>query len=282
MTNKLARKKVIILYIVLAVVLLLVGSLFLAYGTNSTDSISLFFKKFYPAIVVGGSPISIYDKDKDLEIAKKLDPTMDQTAATDQLIQNKKMENLVSSSEFSNNWNLLDQEYRYYTGGKTEEYQQLLKTYFSNDEGLFIKFVLLPKFDDARLRIKYNSDLKANASAYAKAQDILKRINNGEKFEDLAKLSDDQITSQTGGDLGLVTEDEVFPEFFNALESAKVGEVSKNILISREGYHIIYPVETITQNGQKLWHIKHISVATTGFQNWLDAQLAKVSVWHIK
>ena len=84
--------------------------------------------------------------------------------------------------------------------------------------------------------------LKAEEEAKKKAQDIIDRINKGEKFEDLAKeYSDDDATSEKGGKLGSFNDRSNYDK--NFLESAielKVNEYSKTPVKSQYGYHIIY------------------------------------------
>ena len=84
--------------------------------------------------------------------------------------------------------------------------------------------------------VLFNDDEDA---AEVKANDLLARINAGEAFEDLARdNSDDGLTSQLGGDLGLIT-DTTFPgdlggAIFSMAEGALDGPIK-----SEFGYHII-------------------------------------------
>lgn len=52
--------------------------------------------------------------------------------------------------------------------------------------------------------------------------------------------------------------------------------------MTRNGYHIIYPVEISEQNGKKMWHAKHILIQTTGFDAWLVSQTNGVEAKLIK
>ena len=70
------------------------------------------------------------------------------------------------------------------------------------------------------------------------AQDILGRLNKGEKFEDLAKQYSLDGSKDYGGDLGYFTAPEMVPEFSKAAFALKTGEVSPPIKTDF-GWHII-------------------------------------------
>ena len=71
-----------------------------------------------------------------------------------------------------------------------------------------------------------------------KAQEVLQRIRSGEKFSDLAKSYSEDVSSHSGGRIGIVERGMMMPEFENAAFSLKVGEVS-NIVETENGLHII-------------------------------------------
>jgi parvulin-like peptidyl-prolyl isomerase len=139
-----------------------------------------------------------------------------------------------------------------------------------------------PQAYDALLRIKYNSDFAANNDAYNRAENIFSKLDNGQTFEELAKtISDDKVSGQLGGDLGFVTESQILPELAKVLKTVTVGEIKKQLVVSRLGYHVIYPVETSQRDGQKVWHLKHILVQTKGYEEWVKDELTTIQVWHI-
>lgn len=70
------------------------------------------------------------------------------------------------------------------------------------------------------------------------AQDILARLNKGEKFEDLAKQYSLDGSKDYGGDLGYFTAPEMVPEFSKAAFALKVGKVSQPVKTDF-GWHII-------------------------------------------
>jgi peptidyl-prolyl cis-trans isomerase C len=70
------------------------------------------------------------------------------------------------------------------------------------------------------------------------AKDIIARLNNGEKFEDLAKQYSLDGSKDYGGDLGYFTAPEMVPEFSKAAFALKVGEISQPVHTDF-GWHII-------------------------------------------
>jgi len=89
------------------------------------------------------------------------------------------------------------------------------------------------------IKVPRNADAKTDAAARAKAEDILKQLKAGAKFEDLAKkYSEDTVSAQQGGSLGWFGHGRMVPEFDQAAFSTPVGQVS-GIVKSEFGYHII-------------------------------------------
>jgi peptidyl-prolyl cis-trans isomerase D len=77
----------------------------------------------------------------------------------------------------------------------------------------------------------------------AKAQDILKQLNNGGDFAQLAtKNSDDTSNAPKGGDLGWKGRGELVPEFEKAAFALQPKQIS-GIVTTEFGYHIIQGLE---------------------------------------
>lgn len=85
---------------------------------------------------------------------------------------------------------------------------------------------------------------KAENDALNKAKEVIKRLNNGEKFEDLAKeLSDDEGSAKEGGDLGYFSKGKMVDEFENGVVALEKGKYTTEPVKSQYGYHIILKVD---------------------------------------
>jgi foldase protein PrsA len=71
------------------------------------------------------------------------------------------------------------------------------------------------------------------------AKEIITKLNNGEKFADLAKKYSDDGSASNGGDLGWFNKGKMVKEFESAVFALKKGEYTKTPVKSEFGYHII-------------------------------------------
>jgi len=82
-------------------------------------------------------------------------------------------------------------------------------------------------------------DDKAVAEAQRRAEDLLKQIKGGAKFEDLAaKYSEDTGSAKQGGSIGWIGKGQTVPEFEKVAFSLPKGKIS-DLVKSSFGFHII-------------------------------------------
>jgi peptidyl-prolyl cis-trans isomerase D len=122
-------------------------------------------------------------------------------------------------------------------GGIPQPTQQEMESYYNAHQSEYAS----PETATSRhilIKLAPNADAKADAAAKAKAEDILKQIQGGAKFADLAKkYSDDPGSKDSGGELGPSQRGRMVPEFDNAIFSQKIGDT--RIVKSQFGYHIV-------------------------------------------
>lgn len=96
---------------------------------------------------------------------------------------------------------------------------------------------------------------KAEEKALEKAKKVIKELNSGKKFKDLAKkYSEDKSNASNGGDLGYFQLSEMVEAFSNAVKELKNNEYTKEPVKTEYGYHII--LRTGEKDKDKLKDIK--------------------------
>jgi peptidyl-prolyl cis-trans isomerase D len=82
-------------------------------------------------------------------------------------------------------------------------------------------------------------DDKKVSEAQHRAEDLLKQVKGGAKFEDVAKkYSEDSGSANVGGSLGWIGKGQMTPEFEKAANSLAKGQIS-DVVKSSDGFHII-------------------------------------------
>ena len=139
-----------------------------------------------------------------------------------------------------------------------------------------------------------DADDATKAAKLAESDALIKRINDGESFEALAKeFSKDPGSAAKGGDLGWVSKGMMVPEFESALYKLNKGAISASVK-SSFGYHIIKLSDVkseaiasfedkkseLTKQSQEqkledLFYEKSELMATTAYEN--DQSLQEVS-----
>ena len=129
------------------------------------------------------------------------------------------------------------------TQQEIEAYYNLHKSEYSVPEQAKARHILI--------KVAPNADAKTDAAAKAKAEDILKQIQNGGNFADLAKKnSDDPGSKDSGGELGFARRGMMVPEFDNAIFTQKIGDT--RIVKTQYGYHIVQVEERTPAHTQSL------------------------------
>lgn len=72
-----------------------------------------------------------------------------------------------------------------------------------------------------------------------KAMELIKKLDSGADFAELAKAHSSCPSKEQGGSLGDFTQGQMVPEFDKAVFSMEVGEVTKTPVKTQFGYHLI-------------------------------------------
>ncbi len=122
---------------------------------------------------------------------------------------------------------------------------------------LLIKTVL-PMVTEEAIKAQYDKQYAAKpgepqvharhilVDSEAKAKDVIKQLQAGAKFEDLAKKYSDpkDPASQQGGDLGTFKRGDMLPEFSDAAFKLKKGDYTTTPVHTRYGWHVIQVLDT--------------------------------------
>lgn len=117
--------------------------------------------------------------------------------------------------------------------------KQIKKYYEENIYGdISCKHILItPEVTDD---MSEDDKTKTENEALDLAKSIIKKLKNGENFDDLAKeYSQDESNASDGGDLGYFNTGKMVEEFEKAAFALKVGKYTTTPVKSKFGYHII-------------------------------------------
>jgi peptidyl-prolyl cis-trans isomerase SurA len=121
--------------------------------------------------------------------------------------------------------------------------------------------------------IKTN-EITSEADARNRLLQLKERIDNGVKFDELARLHSDDASASKGGDLGWINPGDTVPDFEKAMDALQPGQVSAPVQ-SPFGWHLIQVLERreqdVTQERQKLMARQAIRErkAEEAFQDWV-------------
>ncbi|CEN55482.1 Chaperone SurA [Candidatus Methylopumilus turicensis] len=94
------------------------------------------------------------------------------------------------------------------------------------------------------------SEIVSEKDALTRMASIKERLDNGEKFEDLARQYSDDGSAKSGGDLSWVNPGDTVPEFEKTMNVLALGEIS-NIIKTQFGLHVIQVLERRNQDMSK-------------------------------
>ncbi|MGH9562642.1 MAG: peptidylprolyl isomerase, partial [Terracidiphilus sp.] len=144
-------------------------------------------------------------------------------------------------------------------GGIPQPTEQQIEQYYNEHQSDF----QVPKQARSRhilISVPAGADAKTDAAAKAKAEGILKQLQAGGSWTDLAKkYSDDPGSKEQGGELGFAKPGTMVPAFDNALFNQNIGDIA--IVKSNYGYHIIQVEERQDAHTKPLGEVRDSIVA---------------------
>jgi peptidyl-prolyl cis-trans isomerase D len=155
-------------------------------------------------------------------------------------------------------------------GGVPQPSQQDIQQYFSAHQSEYS----VPEQARSRhilISVAAGADAKTDAAAKAKADGILKQLQAGGNWTELAKKnSDDPGSKDSGGELGFSQKGRMVPQFDAAIFTQKIGDIA--IVKSQFGYHIVQVEERTAAHAQSLSEVQSTIQATLVRQNAAQAE----------
>jgi len=202
--------------------------------------------------VVNGKEIKRTDVEEAVKKLKMQAPQADPRSlfpmAVEQLINQQVIDDaardskLQDSSEFKTRLSALNEE--------IEAQKAALPVEIARQ--MYVEKRLKDKVSDKAIKEEYNKfrlenegKVELNAKhiivqTEEEAAQIIKELNDGGKFDDLAKQRSSGATAGAGGDLGWFRREDMIPEFSDSAFKIKKGEWSKEPLKTKFGYHVIF------------------------------------------
>jgi len=155
-------------------------------------------------------------------------------------------------------------------GGVQQPTQQEIQAYYNAHKNEYS----VPEQAKARhilIQLAPNADAKADAAAKTKAEDVLKQLQNGGNWAELAKKdSDDPGSKENGGELGFARRGMMVPQFDNAIFTQKIGDIK--IIKTQYGYHVVQVQERTPAHTQDMNEVLPTIQATLLRQKSTGAQ----------
>ncbi len=152
---------------------------------------------------------------------------------------------------------------------KDKDFKQQLKQYKENlmIQMLVTKSPVAKPISDKELKKVYDAQIgNADPREYkarhilvkdkAKAEALIKQLNDGADFAELAKKESTGPTGKKGGDLGWFTAARMVPEFAKAVAKLKKGMITQKPVKTQYGYHVIQLEDQRTRELPKFEDIK--------------------------
>ncbi len=144
-------------------------------------------------------------------------------------------------------------------GGVPQPTEQQIQQYY-NDHLTDFQVPRQARSRHILISVPAGADAKTDAAAKAKAESILKQLQAGGSWDELAKkYSDDPGSKDKGGELGFAQPGTMVPAFDNAIFNQKIGDIA--IVKSSYGYHIVQVEERQDAHTKPLSEVRDTIVA---------------------
>jgi len=269
-------KKSIKLITAIVIVLLFLFALFTVwfYKTPASafkDTVALVIP--YPAAMVGGRPIYLRD------LLDRLQAGGDRGQALRQIINEQETKIIAERLGVSVGDRELDNQLASIKASDNN-FQKTLRNY-GMSESRFKNTVLKPELLYTNIKIWFNGQRSLNPNEYGTADYIVSQtLNSGSStFTSLLKkYSQDEGLKGLDGDLGFVDINSLRPEFKEAFDQARLGDVK--VAPGSDGIYIFYiqSKDNNGLNGSLRVHAREIFLRVENFDQWYNNETKNIII----
>ncbi len=228
----------------------------------------------YPAATVNGRPILIKDVLWRQQITQS-----SQDTALNLIVSEKQMDVVadkfgigVSAKDLDSELSIIKQQ---------DDFNSLISKY-GLSENDFKNKVLKPELLSSQLKLWFNGQRSLNPAQYALADAIKLQLNKDSSSSTFASLvaqySQDNSTKPLDGNLGFVENNQLWPEFQAAVESAAAGSLVT--VPGRDGLYIfrIQAKDNNGQNNSPRTELQEIYLKTADFNSWYNNEIKNIKI----
>ena len=289
------NRRKIILGLIFAVMLGAGFIIWLYTGTLSNAKESIFKTLPLPVAVVDSRVVSSKQLFERVGLARDIFTSNGQVPDTltsdilDQLIEVRKMEALARKHDVTATNTDLENAYSYVLQQIPNQDEAVLKDELEKVYGISIERfrteILSQSVTRENLSLWFNSRESLNTATYTEARSILKQLDEGANFDELArKFSGDLSSEPFAGDSGFVNYSDLLPEFQKVVTDLAISD--NQVVPSRYGIHIlrINAIEDVTgSDGQteKSYNIQQILIPSSNFNDWLQSEYKQIKSFRL-
>ena len=168
--------------------------------------------------------------------ARALPPAILEPMALDQLINDQLILNAAKANDIQNS--------KEYQKREAELKDQLMREIYLTQkiDGKVSDSVVKNEYSKLRRDNPDQTEYEARhmlVDSKDEAEGLIKQLNNGADFAKLASKNNKGPEKEKGGELGYFTTKEVVPEFAEAIQKMKVGDITKEPVKTQFGWHVI-------------------------------------------
>lgn len=145
--------------------------------------------------------------------------------------------------------NLIDRDIRTKVSITDTDVKNYFYNHYTRNNASRLEFHLKMIFISAK-------SYKTAAAARDAAQSALKSLKEGESFEEVAKRASDDPSSQAGGDLGVLSEDQISPLIRDQVKKLQIGQISDIFGSPGNGFYIVKLMDVKSDDTSRLERLK--------------------------